>query len=263
MVLWAVARQNATAQSLLLRPEYSNESVVNAASNRPARFSPNSIVTIYGKNLALNSWAISPDDLARSFLPGVAAGVEVRYLGTRTPLFFVSPTQINFLIPPDATVGTRMIYVRRDIVDGPTLTIRLEAEAPEIFRAPEGFAAATHADGRIVTEAAPAEEDEVIVVYGTGFGPLKVSEQGVIVPQRASEVIRAREYRVRLNGEELPPGAIFYVGVTPGFAGLYQINVRLPKPLPENPRFEIGIGGNWSADDVRLRTKKIATPDPL
>lgn len=251
-----------TAQSLLLRPEYSAGSIVNAASGKPGRLAPNTIVSVYGANLALSSWAISPQELLLGYLPTSTPynAVYVRLNGSRLPLFYVSPQQINALIPADVLPGARNMEVYRELVAGPLVGIRLEAEAPELFRIGEGLAAATHADGRVVNADAPAEEDEVIVVYGTGFGPVKSNEQGAVVPTRPSEVIRVKEYRVKIDGVELGTDAILYVGVTPGFAGLYQLNVRMPRPMPGNPRIEIGVGGNWSADDLRLAGKKSATP---
>jgi len=259
--LWAATGLPVAAQSLILRPEYSAGSIVNAASGKPGRIAPNTIISIYGTNLALSSWAISPQELLSGYLPTSTpfGSVYVRLLGNRLPLFYVSPQQINALMPANLLPGMRNVEVYRELVSGPLVSVLVQAEAPELFRVEEGFVAATHADGRVVTEESPAEEGEVIVMYGTGFGPLKVVEEGVVVPRRASEVARAREYRIRINSEEQPQQAILYVGVTPGFAGLYQMNVKLPKPLTENPKVEIGVGANWSADDLRVRTRKSAT----
>lgn len=242
-------------------PEYTEASIASAAAGQSGRIAPNTIISIYGNNLAQSTWAISPQELAKGSLPlSTPSGVNfVQLAGQKVPLFYVSPTQINVLIPASVLPGTRSIEVYRGIVGGPRVNIRVGAEAPEIFPMPGGMVAATHADGRVVNAEAPTEEDEVIVIYGTGFGTLRDVELGVVVPTRASEVIRAREYRVRIDGAELPASAIYYVGVTPGFAGLYQINVRMPKPLSTNPRFEIGVGDNWSTGDLRIAARKSAT----
>ncbi|MBX9718491.1 MAG: hypothetical protein K2X36_06565, partial [Microbacteriaceae bacterium] len=251
-----------TAQSLLTRPEYSEASITSAAGGQAGRIAPNSIVSLYGKNLSQIVWAISPQDLLRGILP-TATPFDAVYLllsDRRVPLFYVSATQINALIPPDVVPGVGDIQLSRDLLAGPVVRVRIATEAPELFGMPEGFVAATHPDGRVVTVEQPAEADGVVVLYGTGFGPLRFGEQGVLVPTRASEVVRAREYRVRLNGEELPGNALLYVGVTPGFAGLYQVNVRMPKVLEEHPRIELGVGGNWSTGQLRLATRKSATP---
>ena len=97
------------------------------------------------------------------------------------------------------------------------------------------------------------------MIYGTGFGALKSYGASLAVHDRAIEVKRAADYRIRIDGEELAASSIQYVGITPGFAGLYQINVRLPKQLDTNVRFELGVEGNWSGPVVRLFTRKTAT----
>ena len=259
--LWAVVGQPITAQSLLLRPEYSTASIANAAGTLPGRLAPNTIFTIYGTNLSNFRWAIRPEDLLTNRLPTSTPNGEVfvQLQGLRLPLFFVSPGQINALVPADFLPGDLNLQVYRDLTRGPEATVTVREEAPEIFRLETDFAAATHADGRVVTAELPAEADEIIVVYGTGFGPLKSFGVNLAVPDRAIEVKRLADYRVRIDGEELAAAAVQYVGVTPGFAGLYQVNVRLPKQLGLNVRFEIGVDGNWSGSGVRLFTRKSAT----
>jgi uncharacterized protein (TIGR03437 family) len=219
------------------------------------------VFTIYGTDLSFITWAVSPQEITNQSLPTATprGEVYVQLQGRRLPLFFVSPKQINALIPADVLPGDRSIRVFRDLVSGPTVTVRIDAEAPELFRLPSGFAAATHADGRVITAESPAEEDEVIVVYGTGFGAVGAIENWVLAPSRPAQVLRAREYRARVDGEELPPEALLYVGATPFYAGLFQANLRLPRPIGENVRIEIGVGGNWSGNDLRLNSKKSAT----
>lgn len=253
--------QPVTAQSLLLRPEYATASIANAAGNRPGRLAPNTIFTIYGTNLSNFKWAIRPEDLLTNRLPTSTPNGEVYVLlqGLRLPLFFVSPNQINALVPADFLAGDLTLQVYRDLTRGPATTVTINNEAPEIFRLETEFAAATHADGRVITAELPAEAEEVIVIYGTGFGALKSYGASLAVPDRAIEVKRAADYRIRIDGEELAASSIQYVGITPGFAGLYQVNVRLPKQLDTNVRFELGVEGNWSGTVVRLFTRKTAT----
>lgn len=261
VVFWAALGFPLAAQVLLLKPEYSAASITSAAGTRPGRLAPNSILTIYGVNLSLFSWAIREQDLHSSTLPTATPNGEVyvQVQGLRIPLFFVSPTQVNALLPADFDPGLVNLRLFRDLVSGPTVALTIATEAPEIFRVDKIFAAATHADGSIVTGQNPGQSGEIVVLYGTGLGAVQLKERNTLVPTLPSEVKRRADYRVRIDGVELDPGSIFYVGVTPGFAGLYQANLRLPANLNENPAIEIGIGDNWSETGTRFYARKSAT----
>jgi uncharacterized protein (TIGR03437 family) len=47
---------------------------------------------------------------------------------------------------------------------------------------------------------------------------------------------------------------LLYAGAAPGFAGLYQINLRLPSDLSNNPELRIGFRDIVSPEAVRLPT---------
>lgn len=253
------------AQVLLLKPDYSAASITSAAGTRGDRLAVNGILTIYGSNLSTFSWAIREQDLHSGSLPLTTPNGEVyvQVQGLRLPLFFVSPSQINALIPPDMEPGVGNLRVIRSLVSGPTVAVKIAGEAPEVFRIEQTFAAATHADGSVVSRANPAQTGEVVVIYGTGWGAVQVKERNTLVPTLPLEVKRRGEYRVRVDGVEVEAGTIYYVGVTPGFAGLYQVNLRLPLGLGENPTIEIGVGEDWSEAGTRLYVRKGATlPTP-
>ncbi len=261
VVFWAALGIPLAAQVLLLKPDYSTASITSAAGTRQDRITPNGIFTIYGTNLSTFTWAIRAQDLRNGTLPTATPNGEVyvQVQGLRVPLFFVSPTQINALFPPDMDPGTWSLRVFRDLVSGPTVVLNVGGEAPEIFRIDKTYAAATHADGSVVTAENPAKAEEIVVIYGTGWGPTQTKERNTVVPTVPTEVKRRAEYRVRVDGVELEAGAVFYLGVTPGYAGLYQMNVRLPGRVGENPTVEIGVGENWSEAGSRLFVRKSAT----
>ena len=80
--------------------------VVSAANFSANAIAPESIASAYGVNLATN--VVVAETLP---LPTSLGGTTVKVNNKPAQLFFVSPGQINFLIPKDAGVGDASIEV--------------------------------------------------------------------------------------------------------------------------------------------------------
>ena len=95
------------AVALQAAPSYSAASIVNAADNLAGPLAPNTIATIYGTGLAYGTKWLTPDDIRGGVLPTVLPGTGVRILvgGVLANLYYVSPLQINFLVPPNLLPG--------------------------------------------------------------------------------------------------------------------------------------------------------------
>src|ERR1700720_1278834 len=92
-------------------PAYSGSSIVNAADNLVEPLAPNTIATIYGKNLAYGIKSLTLNDISRGVLPTVLPGSGVRILvgGFLANPYYISPTQINFLVPPNLLPGATSV----------------------------------------------------------------------------------------------------------------------------------------------------------
>jgi uncharacterized protein (TIGR03437 family) len=55
-----------------------------------------------------------------------------------------------------------------------------------------------------------------------------------------------------LNGQALNPLTVPYAGLTPGFAGLYQVNFYLPGNCPPNPQIQLAVGLQISMAGIKL-----------
>ena len=77
--------------------------VVNAASYGNA-IAPDSLATIFGSNLAPATASATLD--ANGQLPTELASIRVEFNGVAAPLFYVSPGQINLVVPGGLTPGT-------------------------------------------------------------------------------------------------------------------------------------------------------------
>ena len=101
------------AQSDGQAPTFSSDSIVNAANGSTASLTPNGIATVYGVNLAYTTAALSLEDVGAGTLPNKLGGVQLTVGGIFAVLLYVSPTQINFLIPGALTPGSSSLSITR------------------------------------------------------------------------------------------------------------------------------------------------------
>lgn len=226
-------------------PVYTEASIANAAASVADFFAPNTFLTIYGQNLAYVTKAISPDDIRAGILPTALIGTGVRVLLNLTPadMYFVSPGQVNILIPSSLRPGTVTLQLLNDSAAGPAISIPLGNAAPALFQMDATAVIATHGNGPLVTRISPARRGEIVVLYATGLGvtvPPAVPNQ---LPQTVASLADMSSFQVLLNGTAVDPKAILYAGITPGFAGLFQINLLLPSDAPANPEIRVSSSG--------------------
>lgn len=146
--------------------------VRNAAAVTPERVvAPGSVASIYGANLA-GAFEQGPLQPLAQTIGGVTVRLESRLL----PLLFVSPEQINLLVPSDLPEGSYRVGVRWMQYPEVFTEMRVSRNAPGLFeRQVEGRlqGMAARADGSAVSPANPARRGEAISLFGTGFGPLE------------------------------------------------------------------------------------------
>ena len=113
--------------------------IVNAASfagppyDKPA---PGSIATIFGERLATATVTASP-----GALPRILGGVTVVIEGTAAPIFYVSPSQINFQVPfgdwnspnPTPLALQWKVVVRNQLGASETYNVQVTDSAPGMF----------------------------------------------------------------------------------------------------------------------------------
>jgi uncharacterized protein (TIGR03437 family) len=150
----------------------------------------------------------------------------------------------------------------RDGWVGPSVTVAIADVSPGLFQN-ENMAAAGHLDGSPVNSGSPARPGEVIVLYGTGLGQtvaqLNGQDEGFLVPLTADtaaiRIRRCGELAATLNDAAPDSPRILWAGLTPGFAGLYQVNLQLPDSLEPDPLIRIWIGDQGSAPGIRLAAR--------
>ena len=235
--------------ALAISPVYTLASVVNTATGLPDAFAPNSMVTVYGTNLAYGTQAAASGQIA---LPRMLANVQVVVNGGPADLYYVSPGQINFLIPSILVPGPVKFYIVREGVVGPLLTLNLNETAPGLFPMLSGAVIATHANGQLLSAESPAIPNEVVVIYAGGLGRVNPEENPGRASLHAAPILLFSKLIVLLGSRPVDPGNVLYAGITPGFAGLYQINLRLPADVGEDPEIRVFVGEQGSPSFLKL-----------
>ena len=208
--------------------------LVQNAEGGASIIAPNTWVTLKGSNLApagdSRIWQAS--DFVNNQLPTELDGVSVTLNGEKAFVYYISPSQINILTPPNLATGTIQVQITNGAGTSASFTAQSQAVSPSYFIFGGGpYVAATHADGTLIGPASlypgqstPAQPGETIVLYANGFGPTSTA------------VMSGSE----MQSGSLDPLPVITIGTTQAtvqFAGLispglFQFNVVVPASVP-------------------------------
>jgi uncharacterized protein (TIGR03437 family) len=168
-------------------------------------------------------------------------------------VYYISPSQIDILTPPDAMFGSVPVVVTNDGIVSASFTAQAQALSPSFFVVNGGpYVAATHVNGNLLGPptlepgSTPAKPGETIVLYANGFGPTSSSivtgsvfQSGTLSPQPVVK-IGALTATVQFAGL-----------VTPG---LFQFNVVVPPNAPDGDQPIIASYAGLSTSPATLLT---------
>ena len=207
-------------------PLPARDGLVNLSSMQPA-ISQNGLISIFGQNLGDSATS------SANPLPTFLGGLCVTLGQTPVPLIMTSPTQINALIPADATVGRNTLVIRNvnKKVASANIAITSAKAAPAVIVATGGMEALVmRANGEKITKNNRAKRDERLTMFATGLGIPK----GVTLPLGAAspvdKVIKTDVIKLYFGDYRYKEAEIIVDSSTfaPGLVGVYQINFRIP-----------------------------------
>lgn len=236
-------------------PSYTPSSIANAASNEIGALAPNTIAYIKGDGLSFLTRALQPQDVPVSgimptVLPGTGVRVSVGNIAAQ--IYYVSPKQINFLVPSNLRPGPFEVQVFADGVVGPRVPVRIAGAAPAFFEAPEGHALSARVDGSVVLPDQPAAPGDILITYATGLGETAPSQTYGQIARTAAWIRDPAAAQLTLGGREIVSDDILYMGVSPGFAGLYQINWKVPEWAVSGMELRLAVGEAKSKEGLRV-----------
>jgi uncharacterized protein (TIGR03118 family) len=222
--------------SVQAAPAFTTAGIVNGASFSGA-LAPNTWASILkggGMSATTRGWVAS--DFIGAVLPTQLNGVSVTVNGEPAAVSYISPTQINFLVPPDVQSGAAQIVVTNNGLASAAVSATITSTAPAFFTlgaadatTGNSYIASEHANGGVAgppslvtgVTSTPFNAGETMVLYGTGFGITNPAAPDGTLPTAALPL--AVLPTITVGG--LPAVASFGGLTGPG---LYQFNVVLP-----------------------------------
>lgn len=229
--------------------------ITSAASMLAAPVVPGGLITLFGSGIgpeaAVLGGALDDSGLLKTSL----AGFEVRFNGRPAPLLYAHSSQVNLQAPysiaglPTVQMEIFVNGVRRYAVAAPVADT-----APGIFThlGGKGQAAALNEDTQPNSAENPAAPGSIVVFWATGEGrrtPRAIEGELAQAPYGRP----VQPVKVLIGGRE---AEILYAGASPGFAGLMQVNARVPLGTAPGPQpLELVIGPARCQPGVTIAVK--------
>jgi uncharacterized protein (TIGR03437 family) len=185
------------------------------------------------------------------------------FLGpSELPLVYVSPNQVNVLVPYDTprNAPLPLVVTRGGATSVPVTTAVFDAQ-PAILAiagngAGQGHIYRVDASGaQILASAdAPATAGDVLVIYCVGLGPVTpAAVAGEPAPASPLATVAA-PVTVTIGGQTAQP---LFAGLTPGLTGLYQVNVVVPAGIAPGAQVPVSVsaGGRTSPGAIFMGVK--------
>ena len=200
--------------------------------------------------------------------PTILDGVSVSVGGFSANLSYVSPTQVNALIPLELPVGTQDVYVLSSTGNSGNLGLTNTSNAfvinvaqtsaglwapPELKFGGKQYVGALFKDGSglvlppgaVLTgdfaglPSRPALPGDVIVLYGVGFGPVCITSttgcstfpDGAVITQPNT---LQTTLAITFGGSQGAPADLTYAGLALGEVGVYEIDLVVPEVPASN-----------------------------
>jgi uncharacterized protein (TIGR03437 family) len=208
----------------------SNLSVANAAGFKSGLPAPGGLAALFVDGIPPTGTVVAPS----LPLPTQLAGVKVFVNGVAAPIVAVADvtypahTQVNFQVPFEIDTGGPQATIVEIQYAGQSAFIVPQESGPGIFLLPDGGGVIQHAsDYSIATVQNPVKRGEILIIYASGLGAVSIPVPSGEAATAADPIGANACNQVTTNA-----GDVLYAGLTPGFPGLYQVNVQVSQYLP-------------------------------
>ena len=213
---------------------------------------PGDVIALFGDQLSFQA----PVAGSAPPLAATLGGASVYVNGEQAPLYFSSYGQINFQMPTDIAAGTAQVQVKTNGQLSNTVSVKVASRAPRLLLlyGTGGYGAivdasqgnqyntlpmpSTISEPGFITQ--PASKGDVLTIYAIGLGPTSPTVAAGQPAPAAEPLARLTSTpTVVFTTNQIPqvnvyvtPDQVAYAGLSPNYAGLYQVNVAIPQACP-------------------------------
>lgn len=212
------------------------------------------IVAVFGNQFSFDV----PQGAVSLPLQTTLDGVQVLVNGKAAPVYYVSSGQINFEIPIDASTGDGTIQIVRNGTQGNLIYVDINTVVPRFILFDGGYGIMTTPDGTVTgIPSNPVKVGDTVEIYTLGLGPTSPAvPSGTASPTSPLAVVPGTTqvcFGVETPFFQAPCATPAFVGLTPNFVGLYQINVTIPAGIMTgNSTMSLFLVDNISSNIVQL-----------
>ena len=215
------------------------------------------IAAIFGSQFTFDT----PTEASSLPLQTTLDGVQVLVNGVAAPVYYVSPQQINFEVPIDAATangGNGTVQVVRNNVKGNLVYVEINQQVPRFILYNGGYAIITTPDNVLTgIPSHPAKVGDTLQIYAIGLGGTSPSvASGAASPSSPLANVPGNTevcFGVVSPLTQPPCATPSFVGLTPNFVGLYQINVAVPSGVKSgNTQMSVIVEDNISSSPALI-----------
>jgi uncharacterized protein (TIGR03437 family) len=238
-------------------------SVLNAGSYYSAPIAPGSWVTLFGNNFSTATAKATSSTLPTTLAGAAVAITDSKGASQPAQLDFVSPTQINLLVPKGLAVGAGSVTITNVSANQGSAATTIATVSPSLFTADSSGTGAPAAIALAFTSGTSTPQN--LPVFTCSTAPVVCAPAPIDLGPATTSVylelfgsgIRGRSglsgVVVTLGGTALQ---VTYAGAQATFAGLDQVNVLLDRSLIGHGQLSLqlavdGVPANPVAVDIQ------------
>lgn len=204
-------------------------------------FAPGELVEIYGTNLSLVTTGL--EGWPGGSLPSPLNGVSVLLGGHGARILYVSPGQVDALLPFGAPLGSQALTLTNANGTSAPVSLKVAAVAPALYNF-----AFENANFSLVSSSNPAHTGDVLVFYSTGMGQ-------TTPPLTTGQIVPSANYdtgKVTVTIGGVNANVIYSIAAPPYVAGLYQMAVTVPTGLGSGSQPVVATSGGMQSNTVTI-----------